>query len=188
MLPERVSRLATESFGALLQERRRLFSDEINRIVVELAAKGIRGGPTLTMFYRAAIAEIALRKELAAAEVQRAAESAGIRYYPKLADDLTETLQRITKDRMSDVLALVRQKLHTSPNAGAAVQRFDGMVIGHIASRDKGYTDLHHFAESLQTKRGSGRRSALSAIGLVLLGAVAAEVARWVFGLVEHLR
>lgn len=64
----------------------------------------------------AATRECEIRMDLAATELQRAADSKGIRYVKTLGKDLGQALEEISQDRCADVAAISKQALSAIPN------------------------------------------------------------------------
>jgi hypothetical protein len=130
-----ISDLAARSLAATLNERRTAFPRKIQAIQADLAAKGIVGGPTLSLVSDAAQTECEARIDIATAELQRAAESKGVRYRPGLAKDLGDELSELTQNLCQDVEAVGTTALHVIPNAKGGVGMFQSAVQEAVRGR-----------------------------------------------------
>lgn len=177
MLRRDVQDLASKSLAAAIIPRREAFPEEIHEILVEAAAKNVVGGPTVTAINRAAVSECELRVGIAAAELQRAAESKGIRYRKELVGDLGTALEEITQDICDSVQGATVKGLSAFPGAGTKAGMLQSVLqMTRHTSLARKRTDLEHYAESLHTKQRERAREywlkIWQAIVLLIVGAI----------------
>ena len=143
-----------------------------------MAAKGIVGGQSIRPVAGVARAECEERVETATAELQRAADSKGVRYQRGLAKDLGDALGELTQNLCQDVEAVGTTALHIIPTARAGVGMFQSAVQDAVRGRlYKGRTDLEHYAESLHTRDRERARAARLKLWPAITVAVISAVA-----------
>jgi hypothetical protein len=180
MLRADVEDLASRSLQAALVERYKAFPDQMRLVTAELANKGIaRSGYAFTVISNAALKECDLRVDIAANELQRAAESKGVRYDKDLGKDLGAALEANTQNLCANIETAAASMLRLVPNAGEALGRFQsGLQMARTARLAKGRADLEHYAESLHSRdQERARQSRLKVWQGVVIAAISAALA-----------
>lgn len=164
--------LASESLTSDLLPRQREYPSRTQKVLSELAARGIAGGPSANLTGREAIDEIETRIEIATKELERAADSKGLRYNKNLGADLGAALDQLCEGRYNDVLADFDSNANALPNPAQTKSAY-GEIFSRTAQNAlrKGKSDLLHYAEQLKTKRGQTIIDNVVRAGYTLLGA-----------------
>ncbi|MGB8964807.1 MAG: hypothetical protein WCB99_04105 [Candidatus Cybelea sp.] len=191
MLSLDVKDLASRSLEAELPERRAAFPIGVRRILEELATRNIgRSGASVTAVTDAAVAECRTRIDIATAELQRAADSKGVRYYVTLGADLGTALVELSQNLYGDVDTAGRTTLPAvAPNASSAAGMFQSSIQEAVGQRlNKGKTDLEHYAETLRTRERQRseeaklqfRERVVSGVIGGVIGAAATFLVQWI--------